>query len=203
MNKLLYKLFKKQFLKIYASEQCKKPEFKDLEQSFVDSEGNQYYHYPDSVALPISRLSKLMEYMMWINKGISPEEHDKMLDVMDKAMVEGLRDGKNAAKIGFIIQEMRERRGKVIPPELLCNYIAVVNVREDEDPTVFNNVIHLQKVEAIKNEIEKGNGYFFFQSPELKRLLNSLNTTEEELLLLLKNSKIKAEAVNQLLDSLQ
>jgi len=68
----------------------------------------------------------------------------------------------------------------VIHTDLLYNFLAVQWVREDEHPELFDATIHDEKVRQFKNETATGNSYFFFRQPELKRLNELWNFTENE-----------------------
>ncbi len=203
LPKFLYKKYKSDFLKYYAAEQTHKHSTKDLEPSYIDSNGKQHYRYPEGTSLPMCRLSKLIEFSMWLNAGLTGEELEKILDQIDAAVMNGIKNNKGAAVIGFLTTEARKRRGMVLPMDLLCSYIAIQNVREDEEADIYNNAIHKEKVSQIKEEIEKGNGYFFLDSPELKKLANSLTITIDELMKRVDESGIKVEALSEMLSLLQ
>jgi hypothetical protein len=158
---------KEHFMKCLAIEQNNKSAQGkgELERRFIDSNGRSYFAYGKNSSLPIERLGKLMEYMQWMSAGLTSVELDKLLDAMDKAIMAGLKTGKNAARIGAILEEIRLRKKMVIHHELLYNYLAVQWIRDDENPLVFNNQIQLEKVEQFKIEVSKSNAYFFFQNP--------------------------------------
>lgn len=151
-----------------------------LEYCFTDSKGKKYYKFPESMSLPIERFGKLQEYMMWMSSGITSSELDLLLDHADKALTEGLLQKKNAAKIGFIINELRERKNMVIHTELLYNFLSVQVIREDEAPESFNNNIQMEKVEQFKEDTKNGKTYAFFLRIGLKKLNDLFSLSEEE-----------------------
>ena len=151
-----------------------------LELCFTDSEGTKYYKFPESMSLPVERFGKLQEFMMWMSSGLTSTELDSLLDVADKALVNGVSTGKNAAKIGFIIHQIRERKNMVIHTELLYNFLAIQVVRQDETTEHFNNAIHLEKIEQFKIETSKGKTYDFFLQIGLKKLNDLFNMSEDE-----------------------
>lgn len=173
---------KEEFLKIYASQQSKPLDKKQLEKCFVDRNGKIYYRFPESVALPVERLGKLNQFIGWISAGLTASELNYFLDEIDKALNDGLanKDKKASARIGSLVTQIRERQNMVIHTELLYNFLAVQWVREDEAPDVYNNEIQMQKVEQFKKEVANSNSYFFFQQKELKRLNVLLSFTEDE-----------------------
>ena len=159
----------------------------DLAYSFMDLDGNAYYKFPKDLALPMERLGKLHEYMMWLSAGTTGQELETMLDYADRALTEGIKNTKNAAKIGFIISEIRERKSKIIHPELFYNIIACQIIRHDESVNVFNNDIQLQKVEMFKR-MNNENDTFFLNIREYLQALNWSNISRQELLNMLKQS---------------
>lgn len=151
-----------------------------LEYCFSDSLGVKYYKFPESMSLPLERLGQLQKYMMWMSSGITSSELDKLLDEADKALTDGLTQKKNAAKIGFILTEIRDRKNMVIHTELLYNFLAVQVIREDEAAEFYNNSIQLEKVERFKAETAKGNTYDFFLRIGLKKLNVLFSMSEQE-----------------------
>jgi len=147
--------------------------------AFHDLEGNGYYKFPKGLELPLSRIAKVQEYLMWLSKGVSQEEYLKALEIAEEAMNNGIKDAKGMAKIGFVLGELKERSKMVIHDELFYNIIACQMVRQDESVTEFNNEIHMQKVEAFK-ELDKLNDTFFLNIQEFLTALNLSNITKTQ-----------------------
>lgn len=147
--------------------------------AFHDLEGNGYYKFPKGLELPLSRIAKVQEYLMWLSKGVSQEEYLKALEIAEEAMNNGIKDAKGMAKIGFVLGELKERSKMVIHDELFYNIIACQMVRQDESVTEFNNEIHMQKVEAFK-ELDKMNDTFFLNIQEYLTALNLSNITKTQ-----------------------
>ena len=172
---------KTDFVQFFIDESSnKRIKSENLEFRFNDSNGKIYYGFPDSLPLPIERWGKARDFLSWMAIGLSPEEFTELIEAAEKNWVSHLKTGKNAARVGYIFEELKTRRNNVLHTELLYNYLAIQLVREDEDPVVFNNEIHLEKVEQFKKETSKGNHYFFFQVPELKKLHELWNFNQEE-----------------------
>ena len=191
--KLLYKAFPKQFNKIIASEQMKPIGFDKMEKIFVDSNGFQYYKVSNSMDLPIERKGKLNQFLMWLNMGLGTMiiekkdgkeiqylELDLILDAMEEALNQGLKTKGKAALIGSLINEIRERKNLVIHTELLYNLLAVQWIREDENPSVYDEEKQIEKVKQFKYEVSQSNSYFFFATTKLHELLPFLKITEQE-----------------------
>lgn len=173
-----------------------------LELRYTDKSGNQYYGFPQDYELPLERFGKLKYYLSWMVQGISPDEQNTILDLMDKSLFNGLKDTKNAAMIGKCIEELRMREHLTIHTELLYNFLSVQWVRQDENPLVFNNQIQLEKVEAFKKENADGNTYFFFQQKELKMLSNLFKMSEQEWNQYWQESLLKQEYMKELMKKL-
>lgn len=172
---------KDSFLKYFIAESGeKKIEKTNLEYRFHDSNGKIYYGFPDSLPLPLERWGKLKDFLFYMNVGYSLDEYNQIIDLAEKNWISYVKSGKNAAKVGYILQELRNRSRLLIHTELLYNYLAVQLVREDEDVSIFDSVIHNEKVDQFKKECANGQHYFFFQKKELKKLHELWNFTQEE-----------------------
>lgn len=169
--------------------------------SFFDLDGKGYYKFPKDLALPMARLGKLQEYMTWLSAGITSDELDKMLDLADKSLIDGLKTGKNASKIGWIVSELRERKKMIVHEELFYNIIAIQIIRDDESITDFNNDIQMDKVQAFK-KLNTENDTFFLNISEYLKALNWSNISREELLNILKDSTLRMQATEKMIYNL-
>lgn len=174
-----YNKRKTEFSKLVALDQNVAFDIGSMEYSLVDLSGKKYYSFPESLALPLERLGKVEEYLQWITSGLTGDTVEMFCDEMDKLLSDGLKTGKNAAKIGLLLSEIRERKNMAIPVELMYNLLAVQIIREDENPEVFNNQIHLEKIIALK-ELNDQTGGFFFGLKELKKLQDLFNMSPEK-----------------------
>lgn len=173
----------------------------DLLYSFIDFEGFGYYKFPKGLEMPICRIAKLQEYLMWLSKGVSKTEYIKALDVAEMAMNNGIKDTKGMAKIGFVIGELKERANMVLHDELFYNILAVQIIRQDESPTSFNNDIHLQKVSVFK-ELDLKDDSFFLNIQEYLEQLGLANITKTQYENLMIASRLVREAMEKTLQSL-
>ncbi len=169
--------------------------------SFYDKEGNGYYKFPATLELPISRISKLQEYLMWLNKGMSVSEYKKAIGVAKQAMENGIKDSKGMANIGFVLTELEDRCNMVIHDELFYNLIACQVIRQDEDVTKFNNNIHLEKVAAIK-ELDSQDDSYFLNIQEYLAQLGISNISRTQYEALMKQSRIIRLAMERVLNTL-
>lgn len=194
--KLIWNAFKPQLLKFYLSEQHKPVGFSELEYRFTDTAGKKYYGFGKNMTMPVSRFGKLQEYIMWMSSGLSGSELDKLVDIADKALTDGLTQKGNAAKVGSILTQIRERKNMVMHHELLINFIAVQVVREDESITEFDNQIHMEKVDQFLKDT-KTNPLFFFRLPELSRLWHLLKMSEQEWTIFWEESVLQQKILNE------
>jgi hypothetical protein len=176
MNKIIWKLFGKWMLSQHLKSSKKSIALSDLEFAFIAPDGMKYYRFPANVQMPFVRLSKQQEYLIYLSSALSSNELEMICEHMDKALTDGLTNGKNAAKIGSLVSQIRERKTKCVHTELMINMLALTFIREDEQPAIFDNEIQMQKVEMFLNEADKIDS-FFFHLPELTILLDSLNLT--------------------------
>lgn len=150
-----------------------------MEYCLVDLQGKKYYSFPESLALPLERLGKIEEFKIWMASGLHEETINLICDQMEKILSEGIKDGKGTANIGMLIAELRDRQKMALPIELFYNYLAIQLIREDENPEVYNNQIHLEKIYALK-ELNEQTGGFFFGLKELNQLQRLLNMSASE-----------------------
>jgi hypothetical protein len=170
----------------------------NLSQTLIDMDGNAYYSFPKEIEMPISRLAKLQEYLMWMAKGVSKEEYIKAIEYAEVALEGGLKDGKGVAKIGFVLHELKDRCNMVLHDELFYNILAVQLIRQDESPTEFNNEIQMQKVQAFK-QMDLQDDAFFLSMQELLEQLGYKDITKKNLEELIKQSQVVRVALERML----
>lgn len=202
IKKAIYNLYKEDFKKFYNQEQQKKITYKDLTLCYTDSNGTNYYEFPENISISFLRLGKMNDYISLMAQGLNTGELNQIYDSMDKTLTEGLKTGKNASKIGAWIEELRKRQKLIIHHELWANYLAVQWVREDEDPETFSNDIQMQKVEQLLKESSNGNIGFFFAATPLKGVISSLKISEAELMQLWNESLLKKEVLAETIELL-
>lgn len=176
---LVFNANKEAFLKLVESEQ--KHQFvKDNLVYGITIAGKKYYRVADGAATPLERLGKLQDFFMYINTGMSAAEWTDALDLQSKLLNEGVANPNVASRLGALNIKLREMTEKVFHTELLYNIVAILTIREDEDPLTFNEQVHNEKIEAFKEEAATVGTYFFFHSTELKELSNYLKFSEAE-----------------------
>lgn len=151
----------------------------NLSFSFHDLDGNGYYKLPKGLEIPICRVAKVQDYLMWLYKGVTKDEYMKALEYAKQGLEGGIKDGKGLAKIGFILSELEERANMVIHDELFYNIIAAQIIRHDENINEFNNAIHMEKVATFK-ELDKLDDCFFLNIQEYLISLGLSNITKSQ-----------------------
>lgn len=179
MLKLIFNLFEKRFVGYLHLKYGRKTTKDNLMFAFHDLDGKLYYKFSKPDGLPMCRMAKINDFYSWLLRGIDVSEHNELLDRMDRALTDGLKNLKGISTIGFIIGQMKERVGMIVHDELYYNMIAVQMIRGDEDATIFNNEIHLQKVEAFK-KMDSLNDTFFLATKEYRERLNFSDITRIE-----------------------
>lgn len=187
--KSVYEKHKQEIHKLVALDQNKPIGFDELEYSFSDLQGRKYYSFPESTSLPIERLAKIEECKALMSSGLHHGTIQEICGLMDEILSKIVNTGldnevkkhgsKNIGKLSVLIKELQEREKTFIPIELFYAFLSHQLVREDENPYVVNNSIHLDKIASLMDLNEKIGGFFFGQK-ELKLLRNLLNLSESE-----------------------
>ena len=177
----LYLKHRQEFLQIEREQFAPKFDRGTLEERFTDSRGRRYYGFPSTVELPLERYARLREFLSWLSSGVSGDELKRLLDAADSALAAGIKTGKNAARIGLVLSELRDRADLVLHHELLVHFLAVQLIREDERAEIFDGALHREKVEDLLKESREGNPFFFsLRWPELKKLRETFEWSPEE-----------------------
>lgn len=192
MIKLLWKLFGKRLKEFYISEQNTPVTLNEL--SFAFSTKKKYYRFPSGMALPVSRYGKLQEFLMYMSARLTPDNIDLLINKAIEVIDKGIENDSGASKVAAILYQLKDRKDKIIPHQLVYNYLAVQFVREDEDPKVFNNQIHMEKVDDL---MENCDNSFFFRLTELRSLFNLTIMSEQEWLTYVNESKLQQLLVKE------
>lgn len=162
--KLLYRLFPEQFHKLVFLSQRKPVSFDKLELAFVDSEGKRYYKYMSDFEMSIVRQGALEMKWKELSMGLDREELTGIVTAMEAALKERDKKGNmipNIARIGYFIEEIKNRKENLIHPDILMQMAALLFIREDEDPGVIDDDIQTQKVEQFNKDSTTGLTDFF------------------------------------------
>lgn len=142
--------------------------------AFKDLDGRSYYKFQDETKLPIERMAMVQKFMIEMTRGMSSKELDNLLGIAEKHIHSGLKDPRNASKVAGVIHEIRLRETMISHVDLCYSYLAACYIREDEEPTIYNQQAQIEKIEAFKKGANKIDS-FFFALPEYKELCKLLN----------------------------
>jgi hypothetical protein len=194
VSKLLYKLFKRQFLKYYFLEQSSKKGFEKMVKRFVDSEGRIYYSPENDFDTPLDRIKAIEICVRQIAAGLSDSEMKTIREAMKKALGEGKKP--NIPMIGHLLIEMERREDMVLHPEVLFDLVANKYIREDEDPFIIDKKIHQEKIVQFKKDSVEGL-YDFFYRASLAQYIPYLTKLESEWDEYWTESEVKVKALNK------
>lgn|SRR3990167_7086294 len=202
MIRLIYFLFKSQILKLQYGEQSKKKGFEKLTQVFIDSKGKRYYRYPNDMDIPILRKGALEKCLMEIESGLSGNELERILTAMSDALNErkGDRMIPNIAKVGFLVEEIRNRKNLLLHPDLLFEAVSILYIREDEDPAKVDGEVMNQKLVQLKEDSREGL-YDFFYTSGLSAYIPFLGKSEDEWMEYYQEGIVKMEAMKKFLST--
>lgn len=205
MIKLLFWLFRKQFIELAFKTQSKPIDFTELDFCFIDSKGRRYYKFPDGKEQPLVRKAYFEKCFQELSCSLHDSELSLILDAFDKAFNGKDKAGKqfvDIAMIGHLIKELRDRKELLLHPDIFMDMICVRYIREDENPLKFDAQIHNQKIEQLTIDSKREGGlWYFFQMAGLEKFIPFSHSYVEEFNKLIQDGKIRVEALKQQLES--
>lgn len=203
--KSLYASHKDELIKLLLSDQVKPSTHTHLELithngvPFYDSNNKRYYRFGKRLNMSVDRLGEMMHFTQCLAKGLSPAEDDKIDEMIGRALDDGIRNPQKsaAAKIGAALEERKKRKTLTFHSELYFNLLAIQFIREDENPLTYDNEIQMQKVMAFKDGLTAERAHFFFQQPELKRLIDLSMMSPQDVLKSLEESQAERELLSK------
>lgn len=174
---VIYNANREALLDIAQRERTLKLTIKDLQFAFRCL-GRDYFVSPPNMNLSLERTGMLQDYFMYINTGMSGGEWTDSLNTW--ATLLNSNNDKKTALMGALNVKMVEMNEKVFHTELLYNIMALLHIREDENPLEFNQKIHEEKIADFKRDVANVGSYFFFHQTELKQLNAYLKLSEAE-----------------------
>ena len=184
--------------------------FQGLKPIHKDTNGLYWYEMTDSLNISLERYAKLQKFIVIWNRNLNSQELNELIDEANTCLEDGISkvaSGKrmNAIKIASILNEIKSRQETIRPFEIMADLLAVQMIREDENPSVFDNIIHLEK-KAYIQDCSKKKDPFFIHSTIFKGLTNSLLILKENFEEYLKESeaiKIAHQRTRELLATLK
>ena len=152
--------------------------------AFHDQNGVEYYAFEHVGKMPPNRLAQVQDIMLQIDAGIMHKDAEALGEYIG-GFIDEAAEAKDAkartkalSKARFALNELVTRPRRIIHEEAYYALAAVSCVRKDEDPEVFDEAIHFEKVQAFRSAGRAGLR-FFTSTPILATLLGASLTTKE------------------------
>ena len=146
--------------------------------AFVDSKGRKYCSIPNMNCLPMPLLEKLNELQEQLRCKLPSRDLDSWVEAVEKVL-----NGNSRSKVtdfGYWLGVLKDRRTILFDPTLLMEIAALLYIREDENPAVYNAQIHKEKFQMLWDDSQKGGKlYDFFQQAGLSSYIPSQKITQE------------------------
>lgn len=153
--------------------------YKDnLKYAFKDSLGRSYFYFPKMEDIPLTIFEKLNELQEQMRCKIPSKD----LDIWIKKVKEVL-NGNSKTKVtdfGYWLGVLEERRSILFEPMILTEIAALLYIREDENPCIYNEELHKEKFQMLWNDSREGAFlYDFFLNAGLSGYIPSGSVTRE------------------------
>ena len=170
----------------------------NMELAFVDSQGRKYFYFPDLKKMPIPLLEKLNELQEQLNCKVPGRDLDSWI-----LKVEEVLNGNSKTKltdVAYWLGVLKDRRTILFDPTILMEIAALLYIREDENPCVYNKELHKEKFTLLWQDSQQGAKlYDFFQQAGLNAYIPFRNITPIDYQKYLAESKEKIERFNSAL----
>lgn len=176
--------------KYIASNALRPPGFGGMTHAFSGTDGKQYYTWQDHSEMPPCRQQQAERCFKMADAGIGEKTLNELVGLAETANMDGLRAMKNderskhASRVAYLLGELKNRPKNIIPEEVFYDFVAIMAIREDEDPRTFDTVIHGQKIDMLRGAAIKGLE-FFTKLPILRKYWHFSLTTEQRFIELL------------------
>lgn len=153
--------------------------YKDnLKYAFKDSSGRSYFYFPKMEDIPLPLFEKLNELQEQMRCKIPSKD----LDIWIKKVKEVL-NGNSKTKVtdfGYWLGVLEERRNILFEPMILTEIAALLYIREDENPCIYNEELHKEKFQMLWQDSREGAFlYDFFLNAGLSGYIPSGSVTRE------------------------
>jgi hypothetical protein len=151
--------------------------------AFHDQNGVEYFAFEHVGKLPPNRLAQVQDIMLQIDAGIMHKDAEALGEFIGGFIDEAAETkdpkarNKALSKARFALNELVTRPRRIIHEEAYYALAAISCVRKDEDPEVFDEAIHFEKVEAFRSAGRAGLR-FFTSTPILQTLLGASLSTK-------------------------
>ena len=206
MIKLIYKLFKRKLNKLVFEENIIHANWKDkCKVYYIDGNGLSYYQYINPLDLPTERYEYLIGLVSVYEMGFNTKDYKSFLESFEKEINETVNNpdhrGKGLAKIMTLVHELSTRSEIRLEPTTLLEMMAVVLIREDENPELIDHKVLDSKVEQFKKDKKHYSAGFFLQAG-LNTYVPSLVQLQENWMTYMNQSMQEVKMSNEILDTL-
>lgn len=131
--------------------------------AFTDRSGRRYYQYSDPMDMSILRKGEIEKCQIELRFGTDMED---ICQAMQSAISSSDKKGNMApdvTMIGYLVQELIDRKQYLVIPEILFRVLATTMIREDENPGIVDQEILAEKVITFQSELQHGGLFDFFR----------------------------------------
>lgn len=191
----LFKLFKKELVSLFylGLKPSKSLPQDRLTFAFFGASGKQYFQVDE---LPILRKLKIAQTYIYLVNAINDTDINASIDAILLALQNKDDKGKmqpDIAKIGFICQKLKQRKGYYVRMDLIHELMANYFIREDETYDMVDNIILAEKIEEMSKLPHEVVSDFFY-SKSVNELFPYLQETETILSDVAKETSIETNA---------
>lgn len=197
------KQFEKAALKYAFEGQPKQDQLSQMQFEFIDSNGMRYFRYIENDSMPLERMEMLQIILLEMDNRINYEDLDNFTDTALQ-LLNNEKSKTRLTDISHLLMALKARRQCLYEPDLMFKLCAALYVREDQDPTKWDEEIEKEKVEQFKKDAAGGLHDFFYSRglakylPTFKHLESGLMQQQE-----LENLNIQIASFKKLLATLQ
>lgn len=169
--------------------------------AFKDKQGRRYYSYNDMLDMSILRKGEMEKYLIELRYG---SDLSDVCEAMKEALGAADKKGNmnpDLPMIGYLVQEIIDRKKMLVVPEIMLKIIATTFIREDENPVIIDEEIMDQKLATFKTELQHGGLAHFFHSAGFHRLIGLYNISINELTQLMNESLRRTQSLKRILSS--
>lgn len=203
----MLKFIEKRAINYFIARQCTPVKLTELDPIGYDSTGKRYFSWNQLEQIPRNRFIAMEQMRMYLDAKISPQTLQEISEAIVKlsqeiATEESVKKrSMQSAQITALATELTFREKYAIPREVLCAVAAIMSVREDEDPAIYNERIQTEKSDQFLKDLDTGN-YFFLTSPTMGQLIPSLVMPTEDWKNHLAFLAVQAEPISQRLKTI-
>jgi len=182
MIKIIYKLFAKQLNALVFEKNIIHANWKDkCTVYYVDLDGLKYYLFTDPMDIPLTRFEYLQGLISLYEMGFNTSEYKLFLEGFKTEINKTVNDqnyrGSGLAKIMQLVNELQNRADIKIEIKTLLEMMAVILIREDENPEFIDHKILDLKVLSFERDKKEREISFFLQAG-LNTFIPSLTSLE-------------------------